>query len=125
MREGEMKADSAVPKNIDEYIASFPDDIQERLQKIRMTIREAAPDAEEKISYKMPAFYLKGDLVYFAAYKKHIGVYPTPAGNEQFQKKLAAYKAAKGTARFPLNKPIPFDLIRELVRFRIEENLGR
>ena len=120
-----MRTDQAAPKNIDEYIAGFPDDVQETLQKIRMTIRKAAPDAEEKISYQMPTFYLKGNLVHFAAFKKHIGFYPTPSGTEKFQKELAAYKTAKGTARFPLDKPIPYDLISEIVKFRVRETLDK
>jgi len=120
-----MRTDQEGPKDIDEYIAGFPDDVQEKLQKIRMTIRQAAPDAEEKISYQMPTFYLKGNLVHFAAFKKHIGFYPTPTGTEKFQKELAAYKVAKGTARFPLDKPVPYDLISEIVRFRVRENLDR
>jgi len=120
-----MRTDQAAPKNIDEYIAGFPDDVQEKLQEIRMTIRQAAPDAEEKISYQVPTFYLKGNLVHFAAFKHHIGFYPTPTGTEKFQKELAAYKVAKGTARFPLDKPMPFDLITEIVRFRVKENLDR
>ena len=120
-----MKDASAGPKNIDEYIAGFPEDVQEKLQKIRMTIREAAPEAQEKISYQMPTFYLNGNLVHFAAFKNHIGFYPTPTGTEKFQKELAAYKVAKGTARFPLDKPIPFDLITEIVKFRVKENLAR
>lgn len=120
-----MRSDQEGPKDIDEYIASFPDDVQEKLQQIRMTIRKAAPDAEEKISYQMPTFYLKGNLVHFAAFKKHIGFYPTPTGTDRFQKELAAYKVSKGTARFPLDKPIPFDLITEIVKFRVKENLDR
>jgi len=120
-----MRTDQAAPKNIDEYIAGFPDDVQEKLQEIRMTIRQAAPDAEEKISYQVPTFYLKGNLVHFAAFKHHIGFYPTPTGTEKFQKELAAYKVAKGTARFPLDKPIPFALITEIVKFRVTENLQK
>jgi len=120
-----MRADQVAPKNVDEYIAGFPADVQEKLQQIRMTIRQAAPDAEERISYQMPTFYLKGNLVHFAAFKKHIGFYPTPTGTEKFQKELAAYKVAKGTARFPLDKPIPFDLIADIVKFRVTENLDR
>ena len=120
-----MNTEAAKPKNIDEYIAGFPEDVQEKLQKIRMTIREAAPDAQEKISYQMPTFYLKGNLVHFAAFKNHIGFYPTPTGTEKFQKELSAYKVSKGTARFPLDKPIPFDLITEIVKFRVKENLER
>jgi uncharacterized protein YdhG (YjbR/CyaY superfamily) len=120
-----MRSDQEGPKNIDEYIAGFPDDVQEKLQQIRMTIRKAAPDAEEKISYQMPTFYLEGNLVHFAAFKNHIGFYPTPTGIERFQKELAGYKVSKGTVRFPLDQPVPFDLIAEIVRFRVKENLGR
>jgi uncharacterized protein YdhG (YjbR/CyaY superfamily) len=120
-----VKSDQAGPKSIDEYIAGFSDDVQEKLQAIRRTIRQAAPDAEEKISYQMPTFYLKGNLVHFAAFRQHIGFYPTPTGTDTFREELAAYKVAKGTARFPLDKPIPFDLIAEIVRFRVKENLDR
>lgn len=120
-----MRSDQEGPRIIDEYIAGLPDDVQEKLQQIRMTIREAAPEAEEKISYQMPTFYLKGNLVHFAAFKQHIGFYPTPTGTERFQKELAAYKVSKGTIRFPLDKPIPFDLITEIVKFRVQENLDR
>jgi uncharacterized protein YdhG (YjbR/CyaY superfamily) len=110
---------------MDEYIAGFPPDVQEILQRIRMTIREAAPDAEETIKYQMPTFTLKGNLVHFAAFKKHIGLYPAPTGIEKFKSALAAYEGAKGTVRFPLDKPIPFDLISEIVKFRARENLDR
>ena len=113
------------PKDIDEYIASFPEDVQEILEKLRATIRKAAPDAEEKISYQIPTFSLKGNLVHFAAYKKHIGFYPTPSGIENFKNELSAYEGAKGSVKFPLNKPIPYDLIREIVEFRVKENLER
>jgi len=114
-----------IPKDIDEYIASFPKDIQEILEKLRETIRKAAPDAEEIISYQMPTFALKGNLVHFAAYKKHIGFYPAPTGIEVFKKELSAYEAAKGSVKFPLDKPIPFDLIGKIVIFRVKENLER
>ena len=113
------------PKNVDDYIASYPKEVQEILQRIRMTIREAAPDAEETIKYQMPTFALKGNLVHFAAFKKHIGLYPAPTGIEKFKTALAAYEGAKGTVRFPLGKPIPFDLISEIVKFRVRENLDR
>lgn len=113
------------PKNIDVYIAGFPDDVQAILKKLRLTIRAAAPDAEEKISYQIPTFYLKGNLVHFAAFKNHISFFPTSSGIEKFQNELSAYEGAKGTVRFPLNKPIPFDLISEIVRFRVKENLER
>jgi uncharacterized protein YdhG (YjbR/CyaY superfamily) len=120
-----MKTDPTLPKTIDEYIAGFPQDIQEILEKIRETIKEAAPDAEETISYQIPTFTLKGYLVHFAAFKKHIGFYPTPTGIEAFRKELSAYQGAKGSVRFPLDKPIPFALISEIVKFRVKENLER
>ena len=120
-----MGPDQPAPQTIDEYIAGFPTDIQDRLQQIRQTIREAAPDAEEAIKYQMPTFILKGNLVHFAAFKNHIGFYPAPSGIEQFQDKLAMYKGAKGSVRFPLNQPIPFDLISEIVKFRVRENQAK
>ena len=126
VREGNtMRTDPTAPKNIDEYIAGFPEDVQAILQKIRMTIRKAAPDAEETIKYQMPTFTLKGNLVHFAAFKKHIGFYPTPTGTEKFQKELSVYKGAKGSVRFPLDEPIPFDLISKIVKFRVKENFER
>jgi uncharacterized protein YdhG (YjbR/CyaY superfamily) len=120
-----MKTDPTAPKNIDEYISAFPQDIQEILEKIRSTIKKAAPGAKETISYQMPTFTLKGNLVHFAAFKKHIGFYPTPTGTEKFQKELSVYKGGKGSARFPLDKPIPFALISKIVKFRVKENLER
>jgi uncharacterized protein YdhG (YjbR/CyaY superfamily) len=114
------------PKDIDEYIAGFPNDVQELLNKIRMTIRKAAPDAEETISYQIPTFTLKGKyLVYFAAFKKHIGLYPAPRGIEKFKKELSVYEGGKGTVRFPLDRPIPFGLIERIVKFRVKESLER
>lgn len=110
---------------MDEYIAGFPDDIQEILRKIRATIREAAPDAKEAIKYRMPTYVLNGNLVHFAAFKNHIGFYPTPAGIEAFQDELSPYKSGKGSVQFPLNQPIPFDLIRRIVEFRVKESLQR
>lgn len=121
-----MKTNQTAPKNIDEYIAAFPNDVQDILAKIRMTIRKAAPDAEETISYHMPTFTLNGHyLVYFAAYKKHIGFYPAPIGHAEFEKDLSGYESGKGTVKFPYDKPIPFDLIRKIVQFRAQENVGR
>jgi uncharacterized protein YdhG (YjbR/CyaY superfamily)/dihydrofolate reductase len=117
--------EQTAPKNIDEYIAGFPDDVQGILQKIRTTIREAAPDATERISYQIPTFYLKGNLVHFAAFKRHIGFYPTSTGIEKFKDELAVYKGAKGSVQFPLDKPIPLHLISEIVKFRVGENLDR
>ncbi len=108
--------------SIDEYIATFPPDIQEILQQLRATIKAAAPDATEKISYQMPTFFLKGNLVYFAAHKSHIGFYPAPRGIEAFKEELSAYKGSKGTVQFPYSEPLPLDLITRIVQFRAAEN---
>lgn len=107
---------------IDTYIGQFPAEVQEILQEIRQVIKEAAPEAEERISYQMPTFYLGGNLVHFAAYKNHIGFYPAPSGIEKFKQELSKYKSAKGSVQFPLNQPIPFNLIGKIVRFRVAEN---
>ncbi|HYO45273.1 MAG TPA: DUF1801 domain-containing protein [Gemmatimonadota bacterium] len=120
-----MKPDPSGPKDIDEYISGFPSDVQEILKKMRMTIRTAAPAAEEAIKYQIPTFTLKGNLVHFAAYKEHIGFYPAPTGIERFKKELSIYGSGKGTLKFPLAKPIPFDLITKIVKFRVKENLER
>jgi uncharacterized protein YdhG (YjbR/CyaY superfamily) len=117
-----MEGKKSQPTTIDEYIAQFPEDVQQILNKIRAVIKETAPDAVEKISYQMPAFYLNGGLAWFAAYKHHIGFYPRPSGIEEFKEELSAYKGNKGTIQFPLDKPIPYDLIRKIVRYRIAEN---
>ena len=109
--------------NIDEYIADFPPDVQVILEKIRQTIRQAAPEAQETINYAIPTFTLKGNLVHFAAFEKHIGFYPTPSGIEHFKSELSGYDMAKGSVQFPLNRPIPYELISEIVRFRVQENL--
>lgn len=111
--------------NIDEYIAQFPPDVQQILRQIRAVIHEAAPDAAEKISYQMPTFYLKGNLVHFAAYQRHIGFYPAPTGIEAFKADLAPYKQSKGAVQFALDKPIPYELIRRIVQYRMEENLKK
>jgi len=108
--------------SIDEYIAAFPPEIQEKLQAVRETIRAAAPDASEKISYQMPTFYLNGNLVHFAAFAHHIGFYPAPRGIEAFAAELAQYPGSKGAIRFPLDQPLPLDLIGRITRFRAEEN---
>jgi uncharacterized protein YdhG (YjbR/CyaY superfamily) len=113
------------PKDIDEYISGFPMEVQEILEKIRTTIKKAAPDAEETISYKMPCFVLHGNLVHFAAYKDHIGLYPAPSGSAEFNKELSAYRVAKSTVRFPLDRPIPFGLISQIVKLRMKDNLQR
>src|SRR5258708_12331119 len=109
--------------SIDEHIAIFPKDVQEILQKIRVTIQKAAPDAKETINYGIPTFTLEGNLVHFAGFKNHIGFYPTPSGIEQFKKELSIYKGAKGSVQFPLDKPIPYVLITNIVNFRVKENL--
>lgn len=113
------------PENIDEYIACYPVDIQIILQQLRSAIKKAAPGALEVISYGMPAFKLNGILVWFAAYAKHIGFYPTASGIEVFKKELAKYKSAKGSVQFPLNEPLPLKLITEIVKFRVAENLHK
>lgn len=120
-----METNKTTPKDIDEYIAGFPKDIQAILQKIRQTVKKAAPDASEKISYQMPTFYLNGNLVHFAAFKHHIGFYPTPSGTEKFKKEISGYQAAKGSIQFPLDQPIPYDLIRQIVEFRVKENSAK
>ena len=120
-----MRTRRTAPKNIDDNVAGFPDDIQEILEDIRTTIRKAAPDAEETIRYKMPAFIQKGLLISFAAYKKHIGLYPAPTGTERFNKELSPYRAAKSTVRFPLDKPVPFELITQIEKLRVKENLRK
>jgi len=118
-----MESRKAGLGSIDEYIAAFPEDIQKILQGLRATIKAAAPDAEEKISYQIPTFALMGNLVHFAAYKKHIGFYPTSSGIRAFKQELAAYELSKGTVRFPIGKPLPLKLIGKIVKFRVVENL--
>jgi uncharacterized protein YdhG (YjbR/CyaY superfamily) len=112
-------------KNIDEYIALFPKEIQSLLQQMRATIKAAAPEAVEKISYQMPTFFLNGNLVHFAAFKSHIGFYPVPTGIEKFKKELSIYKTTKGAVQFPLDKPLPLTLITKIVKFRVAENLRK
>ena len=120
-----MKKGKPVSKNIDEYIADFPKDVQKLLQQLRSTIKKAAPKAEEKIAYGIPTFTLNGNLVHFGAYKTHIGFYPAPSGLEAFEKELAPYVTGKGTAQFPLDKPLPLDLITQIVNFRVMKNLEK
>ena len=107
---------------IDEYIRAYPEPVQGKLQQLRLLVRETAPEAQEKISYQMPTFYLNGNLVHFAAHPRHIGFYPTPSGISEFKDELSRYKHAKGSVQFPLDEPLPLDLIRKIVRFRVEEN---
>lgn len=117
-----MEENKSKSQSIDEYILQFPPETQEILNKIRSVIKEAAPEAEEKISYQMPTFYLHGNLVHFAALKNHIGFYPTPSGIDAFKEELSGYKGAKGSVQFPFEKPIPYELIRKIVQFRVTEN---
>jgi uncharacterized protein YdhG (YjbR/CyaY superfamily) len=116
----EIKKEKVI--SIDEYIQQFPKDVQEKLNKLRSVIQEAAPEATEKISYQMPTFYLHGNLVHFAAYKQHIGFYPAPSGIEAFKEELSEYKNAKGSVQFPLAKPLPYDLVKKIVLYRVAEN---
>jgi uncharacterized protein YdhG (YjbR/CyaY superfamily) len=113
-------------RTIDEYIATFPEDKQALLEAVRATIKAAAPDAEETISYQMPTFVLNGHLVYFAAWKKHIGFYPASGGvQEAFKDELSRYATEKGTVKFPIGQPLPLDLISRIVQFRVSENLNK
>jgi len=115
-----------VPNNTDEYIAGFSADIQTILNQVRLTIRLAAPEAEESIAYGMPAYKLKEKpLVYFAGFKNHIGFYATPSGHSEFAKELSKYKQGKGSVQFPLDQPIPYELIAQIVEFRVVENLEK
>lgn len=109
-------------KNIDEYIRSFPDHIRVKLEEMRASIRQAAPEAEEVISYAMPTYRLHGNLVHFAGYKTHIGFYPAPSGIEAFRKELSVYPGGKGSIQFPLPDPIPLALVGKIVKFRVKEN---
>ena len=111
--------------DIDKYIDEFPERTKELLKQLRATIRKAAPEAEEVISYRMPAYKLHGMLVFFAGHKNHIGFYPAPTGIEEFKKELLAYKGAKGSVQFPLDKPLPVKLINKIVTFRVKENLEK
>ena len=110
-------------QSIDEYIRPFPLHVRKKLMELRKVIREQAPQAQEQISYQMPAFYLNGNIVYFAAYSKHIGFYPTSSGIRAFESKLSKYKHSKGAVQFPMDEPLPLELIRKIVRFRVQENI--
>ena len=112
-------------KTIDEYISAFPEDIQRILNDLRQAIRDAAPEADETINYQMPTFTLDGNLVHFAAFKNHIGFYPTPSGIEAFKEELSRYKGAKGSVQFPIDEPLPLPLIRRIVEYRVQENSER
>ncbi len=110
---------------MDEYIDTFPEDVRRILNELRQTIQDVAPEAEETINYQMPTFTLNGNLVHFAAFKNHIGFYPTPTGIEAFREELSGYKGAKGSVQFPLDEPLPLPLIRRIVEYRVKENLER
>jgi uncharacterized protein YdhG (YjbR/CyaY superfamily) len=120
-----MKNQRLRPKNIDEYVATFSPEVQSILEKIRLTIREAAPEAEEKISYQIPTFALKGNLIHFAAFKKHIGLYPPVKGDQKLKADIARYQGEKGNLQFPLDEPIPYTLISRIVKFRVKEQLEK
>jgi uncharacterized protein YdhG (YjbR/CyaY superfamily) len=114
--------DNTKLQNTDEYIGRFPQEVQEILQELRQTIKQAAPQAKEKISYQLPTFDLHGNLVHFAAFKNHIGFYPTPSGIEAFKDELSPYESSKGAVKFPIDQPLPLELIGRIVKFRVEEN---
>jgi uncharacterized protein YdhG (YjbR/CyaY superfamily) len=116
---------SRANNSIDEYISQFPSGVQEILRKVRTTIKSAAPDAVEAMKYQIPTFVMQGNLVHFAAFKDHIGFYPTPSAIQKFRDELAAYKSAKGSIQFPLTKPIPYSLIRKIVEFRVKETQAK
>jgi uncharacterized protein YdhG (YjbR/CyaY superfamily) len=118
-----MKTASA--KTIDEYIAACPQDVQQLLQLMRATIHEAAPEAAEAIKYAIPTFTLNGNLVHFGAFKNHIGFYPAPMGIEAFKAETAVYETGRGTLQFPMDKPLPLDLVTRIVKFRVEKNLEK
>lgn len=117
-----MSADKQTAQTIDEYIAGYPPEVQKRLEAIRAAVREIAPEAQEAIKYGLPTFVLYGNLVHFGAFKHHIGFYPTPSGLEQFDEQMAQYKRSKGAAQFPLDQPLPLDLIRRITAYRVQEN---
>lgn len=120
-----MEQNKTTFNSIDEYILQFPSDIQEILKMLRKVIKESALEAEEKISYQMPTFALHGNLVHFAAHKNHIGFYPAPSGIDAFKNELSEYKGAKGSVQFPIDKPMPYELISKIVKFRVAENIKK
>jgi uncharacterized protein YdhG (YjbR/CyaY superfamily) len=118
-----MEENKITFQSVDEYILQFPPEVQEILQKLRKVIKESAPEAEEKISWQMPTFVLHGNLVHFAAHKNHIGFYPAPSGIDAFKQELSEYKGAKGSIQFPIKKPLPYEVISNIVKFRVAENI--
>ena len=119
-----MKSQKSNFKTIDDYIKSFPKDIQKILEMVRQTIKKAAPEAEEAISYQMPTFKLNGNLVHFAAFKNHIGFYPTPSGTKEFKKEISVFRSGKGSIQFPIDKPMPLSLIKKIVKYRVKESVS-
>jgi len=117
-----MEKAKVVPETVDQYIAAFPTDVKKRMQQLRKTIKAAAPKADELISYQMPGYKYFGMLVYFAAFKNHIGFYPGAGGILEFYKKLSSFKSAKGSVQFPHDRPIPYDIISKIVKFRVKQN---
>lgn len=117
-----MAVNKNVPVTIDEYIAGFPKNVQEILEQVRATIKKAAPGAEEKINYGIPTFILNGNLVHFGGFQNHVGFYPTPLGTEAFEEELSVYKSGKGSVQFPLDQPMPLNLISRIVKFRVLQN---
>ncbi|MGM1046479.1 MAG: iron chaperone [Bacillota bacterium] len=120
-----MEGNKITYESMDDYISQFPHEVQAILETLRKVIKESAPDAKEKISYQMPTFVLHGNLVHFAAYKNHIGFYPAPSGINAFKHELSKYKGAKGSIQFPIDKPLPYELIRKIVQFRVAENIEK
>lgn len=120
-----MEKDRPAYRSVDDYIQSFPKQVQTKLKQLRQLIKQTAPDAREKISYRMPTFYLNGNLVHFAAYVRHIGFYPTPSGITNFQSELSPYKTSKGAVQFPIEDPLPVELIKKIVKFRVQENMKK
>ncbi len=118
-----MEENKTTFNSIDEYILQFSPEVQEILKMFRKIMKEVAPEAEERMSWQMPTFVLHGNLVHFAAHKNHIGFYPAPSGIDAFKQELSGYKGAKGSVQFPLNKPMPYELVRKIVKFRVDENI--
>ncbi|MGB6472504.1 MAG: DUF1801 domain-containing protein [Candidatus Sulfotelmatobacter sp.] len=120
-----MATDGGAPKNVSEYIAAFPPDVQKILERIRLTVHNAAPDAQEAISYRIPTFTQRGVVVHFAAFRNHIGLYPPVSGDARIEKAIARYAGEKGNLRFPFNQPIPYDLIGRIVKIRVKQNAAK
>lgn len=120
-----MTSNNSILNNIDDYISNFPVNVQSILKQLRLTISNVAPNAKETISYQMPTFTLHGNLVHFAAHKNHIGLYPNPSGIEAFKNELELYKTSKGAIQFPIDKPLPLDIISKIIAFRVEENIKK